>query len=115
MAAVDKRIRHEYKRISNVLAVTGSCLSLVSSQRSMLPPCEGRRVVRASERQSVPMPRVIKALAASALLGAAFLLAPEQPEQPPQPLGAVFLFALPSASHAPPQAASPHLVAAASD
>ena len=47
----------------------------------MLPPCEGRRVVRAYERQSVPMPRVIKALAASALLGAAFLLAPEQPEQ----------------------------------
>ena len=47
----------------------------------MLPPCEGRRVIRASERQWVPLPRVIKALAASALLGAAFLLAPEQPEQ----------------------------------
>ena len=47
----------------------------------MLPPCEGRRVVRGSERQWVRLPSVIKALAASALLGAAFLLAPEQPEQ----------------------------------
>ncbi|QNI72136.1 putative conserved membrane protein [Synechococcus sp. NOUM97013] len=81
MAAVDKRIRHEYKRISNVLAVTGSCLSLVSSQRSMLPPCDGSRVIRAAERQTIPLDRVFKALAASALLGAAFLLAPEQPEQ----------------------------------
>ena len=47
----------------------------------MLPPCDGSRVIRAAERQSIHLQRVIKALAASALLGAAFLLAPEQPEQ----------------------------------
>ena len=47
----------------------------------MLPPCDGSRVIRAAERQSISLQRVIKTLAASALLGAAFLLAPEQPEQ----------------------------------
>ncbi|MAN19410.1 MAG: serine protease inhibitor [Synechococcus sp. EAC657] len=47
----------------------------------MLPSCDGSRVIRASERQWIPLGRLVKALVASALLGAAFLLAPEQPEQ----------------------------------
>ncbi len=47
----------------------------------MLPSCGGSRDSKASERQWMPLHGAIKALAASALLGAAFLLAPEQPQQ----------------------------------
>ena len=81
LTAVDKRILHKYKRITCHSVVTGSCLSLVSSQGSMLPRREPVRRARAEDRQETGLLRGVMAVAAAALVSSAFLLAPEQPEE----------------------------------
>ena len=79
-AAVDKIVKHQYKRINRGFVVADSSFSLAPSRDSMLPQNRVSRRDRA-QPQDTSRVRIGSALLAAALVTGALLMAPDQPEQ----------------------------------